>query len=59
MEPQKQLESEISELQQLINTGQQQGVPNHLLKMYQSLIKSKKAKLKQLIAFSNQADKYK
>ncbi len=53
MDPKKQLESEISELQQLINTGQQQCVPKHLIKMYQSLVKSKKEKLKQLHTFSS------
>lgn len=52
MDPQKQLENEISELEHLVANSQQQRIPKHLTKMYQSLIKSKKEKLKQLLTFS-------
>ncbi len=52
MDLQQQLETEISELQLQISKGKQQGEPKHLIKMYQSLVKSKEDKLKQILAFS-------
>ena len=52
MELEQQLNDEIQELEQLITTGQQQGDPKHLLKMYQSLLRNKREKLKQLEIFS-------
>ncbi|MCW8928617.1 MAG: hypothetical protein OQL19_00075 [Gammaproteobacteria bacterium] len=52
LELQKQLETEIAELEQLVEVGQQQNEPQYLIRMYKSLIKSKKEKLKHLLAFS-------
>jgi hypothetical protein len=52
MELEQQLKAEISELQNLISPNNKQNTPKHLIKMYQSLIKTKKEKLKQLLVFS-------
>ncbi|MDX2503394.1 MAG: hypothetical protein QNL62_02805 [Gammaproteobacteria bacterium] len=54
MEQETQLAAEIIELQGFIDAGKQQGEPKHLLKMYQTLIKSKKVKLKQLLYYGGQ-----
>lgn len=51
MNVEQQLVSEIISLQKLIESGKHNGEPRHLLKMYQSLIKSKKTKLKHLMCY--------
>ncbi|MCK5647815.1 MAG: hypothetical protein KAI22_02960 [Gammaproteobacteria bacterium] len=52
MEAQEQLKAEIIKLEKLIVIAEQQGDPKYLIKMYQSLIKTKKEQLKHLIIFS-------
>ena len=42
MEAQEQLKAEIIKLEKLIVIAEQQGDPKYLIKMYQSLIKTKK-----------------
>jgi len=51
MNVEEQLVAEIINLQKLIESGKRNGEPKHLLKMYQSLIKSKKTKLKHLMSY--------
>ncbi len=51
MELEQQLKTEILELQNLISPNNQQNTPKHLIKMYQSLIKSKKRKTKTVACF--------
>ena len=51
MNSEEQLVREIINLQKLIESGKHNGEPRHLLKMYQSLIKSKQTKLKHIISY--------
>lgn len=51
MNVEEHLVTEIVHLQKLIDSGKHNGEPRHLLKMYQSLIKSKKTKLKHLLSY--------
>ena len=53
MEALEQLKAEIIELEKIIVMAEKQSDPKHLIKMYKSLIKTKKEQLKQLIILSS------